>query len=78
MPAVKYNYIEEQIHDLPKKAKYKSLPIHDKRQKVKRAPKTAQEKLLLLNAIVVFLGAVVACAFIVIYSLFNYIFRFTI
>ncbi len=69
MPAIKYNYIEEQIQELPKKAKYKSLPTHDKKQKVKRVPKTAQEKLIALNVVFVVLGAIVTCAFIAVYSL---------
>ncbi len=69
MPAVKYNYIEEQLQELPQKAKYKSLPIHGKNQKVRRAPKTAQEKLAVLNAVLVTMGAVVAIGFTIVYSL---------
>lgn len=69
MPAVKYNYIEEQLQELPQKAKYKSLPIHGKNQKVRRAPKTAQEKLAVFNAVLVTMGAVVAIGFTIVYSL---------
>lgn len=69
MPAVKYNYIEEQIQDLPKKGKYKSLPIHDKKTGVRRDTRKAPNKLLALNMVIVGMGAIVACAFIVVYSL---------
>ena len=68
MPALKYNYnIEEQIKTLPKKAKYKTVPI--KKERVAKAPKTAQEKVLILNYALVCLGGVVAVVFIAIYSL---------
>lgn len=70
MPAVRYNYnIEEQVQNLPQKARYKTVPIGDKRQQVRRAPKTVQEKVLALNFALVCLGGVVAIVFIAIYSL---------
>ena len=70
MPALKYNYnIEEQIQNLPKRARYKTVPITEEDKRVKRAPKTVQEKVLALNFALVCLGGAVAIAFIAIYSL---------
>ncbi|MCR4881431.1 MAG: hypothetical protein K6A44_05705 [bacterium] len=69
MPAVKYNYnVEEQVQDLPKRAKYKTAPNRDNNQQVRRVPKTTQEKVLAFDFALVCLGAVVAFVFIVIYS----------
>ena len=68
MPALKYNYnIEEQLNTLPKKAKYKTVPITKEKNQVR--PKSNQEKILRLNYALVCFGGVVAIAFIAIYSM---------
>lgn len=70
MPAVKYNYnIEEQVQQLPKRARYKTVPIGDNGKRVRRAPKNAQEKVLALNFALVCLGGIISIAFIAMYSL---------
>ena len=71
MPVLKYNYtIEEQVKDLPKKAKYKTVPISDNKTRPETlSKKSSQEKILALNYALVCLGGVIALAFIGIYSL---------